>query len=260
MTDEKPKIALVLPLKLKNVLDHLARIKPKEWTAFGKLEPYPWEEGTAYRLTDIDFPKQTNASSSTDVISEDFATFAEQLRSRKEPLNQWKLWIHSHNTMGAFWSGTDKDQMESFKSGNFMMSLVVSTTGMKAAFNLFSPLRGDFDCGILYEDNITSEEELKTYADKLASLETVQEWAGYNKDQPQLPGYNHYRAWERKDYDFPEPAHSRMESAYGAYVVAPKNLSDEEAMLFYELQDAGWEYESIMSQIKADRKLAKSKK
>lgn len=166
-------MALVIPLRMKNILTHLAK-KPLEWTAFGEIEEVKNGRGQYFILKDISFPPQENAGATTDVSGEDYAKFGERMHKEKKDTSTFKLWIHSHNTMNAFWSGTDTTQMETFTSPNstHRLSLVVSSTSeWKACFNLYKPIRLDFDIPIVVDDIVVDQEELDSYQKDLEGNE-----------------------------------------------------------------------------------------
>jgi len=140
MSDTKTlnDVGLVIPLKMKNILDYLAK-KPLEWTAFGEVEEINDENGMYFVLTDIAFPKQENAGATTEVSDDNYADFGVELHKAKKDSSKYKIWIHSHNTMQAFFSGTDLSQMDSFATPNttHRVSLVVSSADeWKACLNL----------------------------------------------------------------------------------------------------------------------------
>jgi hypothetical protein len=178
--DYKPVkgLALVIPIKMKNVLDHLAK-KPLEWTAFGEIEEIR-EDGVQYFiLKDIAFPKQENSGAATELTGDSYADFGATLHREKKDSSKYRLWIHSHNTMAAFWSGTDTDQMESFITPNttHRLSLVVSSTHQwRACLNLNKPVRMDFDLGILFNDCVTDQAELDRYKADLESKEVERKY------------------------------------------------------------------------------------
>lgn len=97
---------------------NLAKSHEIEWTAYAKAEK---TGRNAFHLTDLILPYQENTSGTTEVNATaqeiDGKKFDPTLewrtRDRKieDPQTwrgpEWNVWIHSHNTMSAFWSGTD---------------------------------------------------------------------------------------------------------------------------------------------------------
>lgn len=165
------KLSLIIPLEIKNILDYLVQ-KPLEWTAFAEVEEIKTDDGMYFLVRDLYFPKQENSGSATEIEPKDYAEFGASLAKRKVNTSMVKLWIHSHNSMSAFWSGTDTNQMSDFKSGNYMLSLVVAQSGnWKACFSLFNPLRIDFDMPIIINDNVTDQATLDKYKAELEAVE-----------------------------------------------------------------------------------------
>jgi len=184
------KLGLVIPLEIKNILDYLVQ-KPLEWTAFAEVEEYKADDGMYFIVKDLYFPKQENSGSSTEIDPKDYAEFGSSLAKRKVNTSMVKLWIHSHNSMSAFWSGTDTNQMSDFKSGNYMLSLVVAQGGeWKACFSLFNPLRIDFDMPIIINDNVTDQATLDKYK---AELEAIEKKRTYE--------YTSKKAWWEEEQD-----------------------------------------------------------
>jgi len=162
---------LIIPLKWKNVLDYLVQ-KELEWHAFAKIEKTKVNGNVSYIMSDIYFPKQVNSSTTTE-DNGGTADMAYDLKKRGENLSDWKLHIHSHHTMNAFWSSTDREQHEDWKSGDYMLGLVLSSKGnWKAILNLFDPVRVDVDLDIVINDKVIDQEELDKYKADLEEKET----------------------------------------------------------------------------------------
>lgn len=137
---------LIIPLKIKLLLSKLcAEFNDQEWTMFGKIENLT--DGV-FRLVNIKVPFQKNTSANTEVDDTNLAKFIQELIDEGEDPASWRSWIHSHHSMGAFWSGTDTAQMKSFDMGKqgapYMIHLVVSSkTGkeMMAAISIYHPIK-----------------------------------------------------------------------------------------------------------------------
>lgn len=170
---------LHIPDKIKKALGTLVLSTTREWTAFGKTELF---EG-GVRIVDLKIPHQESGGSSTELSNDDSEKWLEELLEADEDPSRWNCWIHSHNTMGAFWSKTDTDQMDDFNTGgpDYFFHLVVSTLGAKAAFTAFKPfVFTDEDVDIVYEtadiegmDDLLDkyEKEVKRHENKLEKLE-----------------------------------------------------------------------------------------
>ena len=160
-----PQTKLYIPYDVKETLFQLCEKRPLEWTIFGKTEFY--EDGV--RLVDFRVPKQSNSGAHSDVAESDLLNMVEGLANEGEDLSRWNVWIHSHNKLGAFFSGTDTSQMDDFAGLGvpIMFSIVVSVKNNKrellAWASFYKPLRVNVELTVTFErENIreTGMEEL----------------------------------------------------------------------------------------------------
>lgn len=115
------KISIDAPIH--EAIFNLAKSHKIEWTAYAVA---PQTGRNLFHLSDIMLPHQINSSGATeiptavkDVDGTEFdATLEWRTRDRdiKDPAtwrdpSEWNVWIHSHNTMAAFWSGTDWEEI-----------------------------------------------------------------------------------------------------------------------------------------------------
>lgn len=137
-------MALLIPPHIHDILTYVCASFKDEWTMCGKVER---TEDGLYRLVDLKIPKQSNSGASTEVEQGDWA---DMLSEEFDDLDKWIVWIHSHNTMGCFWSNTDYAQMGRFGDEGmpFLISLVVSTKGAQngrcdtlARLSVFNPVQ-----------------------------------------------------------------------------------------------------------------------
>ncbi len=135
MNNFHPKI--VIPSTIDRIITHLTHKIGIEFTLFGKTR---YENG-AIHLIDIRVPEQVSSGADTEISPDALEKFMEELINDDENPKDWNMWIHSHNTMGAFWSGTDTTQMNSFNTGgpDYFAHMVVSTKGRKAALSQYKP-------------------------------------------------------------------------------------------------------------------------
>ena len=80
------------------------------------------------------------------------------------------VWWHSHAKMGAFWSGTDKNTMKEYGSGQWSMFLVVNVKGeYKFRIQMWNPIEAgeDIDLGFINKpDESIPKEILKEVEEK----------------------------------------------------------------------------------------------
>jgi proteasome lid subunit RPN8/RPN11 len=131
---------IIISNKLDKILKHLVKKNPREFTLYGRTRI----EGEDVYLEEVRVPFQESTFSSTDA---DQDTFVDELAEEGlDPLN-WNMWIHSHNSMGAFWSGQDKEQMYEFNKGitQHFFHMVMSEKGRKACYTLYKPFLIEID-------------------------------------------------------------------------------------------------------------------
>jgi hypothetical protein len=232
---------LYIPEDIKTTLHELCKNRDLEWTLFGKTEPY--EDG--YRLVDFIVPEQENGGAHTEIEDTAIETLTEELLTKEEdPLN-WNVWIHSHNTMGAFFSKTDTDQMDDFgKLGiKMMFSIVVSCAAkepkMLAWVSLYNPIRTDLEVNIEFEEESVVElegeaakefEEIDKKAEKLQekleeiSLELLE---FHDQKKELLSGF-----------------YKELDTEIEAKTIAPKVVSyGKKYNKNYYYDDEDWEYD-----------------
>jgi hypothetical protein len=79
-------------------------------------------------VEDIYLLKQECTGSSTDLDPEAVAEFITELIAAGRAPEEIKVFWHSHDNMGCFWSGTDEKTCQSFGNG-WMVSIVVNKKG-----------------------------------------------------------------------------------------------------------------------------------
>ena len=151
---------IILSSEVYHTISSLVACEAREFTLFGKSEP----DGQGnIRVIDIIVPEQESGGAETEVSETNLLATMTALKERREDIEKWNVWIHSHNTMGAFWSGTDTRQMESFNHGKngaqFFYHVVVSTEGWKGAYSIYHPFTHTVDdIPIKYETASTPEQ------------------------------------------------------------------------------------------------------
>jgi hypothetical protein len=161
---------LIISPKVDKALLKLVHSTGREWSAFAKTELV--EDGV--RLLDLRIPHQESSKGGTELSSDDMYNFFIELEEAGEDPSKWNCWVHSHNTMGAFWSTTDTRQMQSFNNGgpNYFFHLVVSTRDRKAAFTSFKPfVFENLDIPIEVEEDEAVQEKNEDLLLQLEALE-----------------------------------------------------------------------------------------
>jgi len=104
-----------------------AREATGEISGLGKVERI----GTDFRISEVRIFEQECTSSETELNNTELSKFFEEIVEQGGDMTEWRLWWHSHATMGTFFSGTDieceKNLMECF--GDYLISMVVNKKG-----------------------------------------------------------------------------------------------------------------------------------
>lgn len=114
---------LVIPADIERKLDTYVQEVDGEIAGMGKVEVR--DDGNLYVL-DIAIYDQEVTAGTADLSPEALAKFQTDLIKRGESPKQWYLWWHSHNTFGAFFSGTDTATIASSTEFDHLVSLVVN--------------------------------------------------------------------------------------------------------------------------------------
>lgn len=126
------KVKVIIPKKVQHQIDYLCReISNVEWSGVlfydteGSIENKENFKVTLKHVFPMD--KGTGGSTEYDLDNDNFINFR---MSHPESL-KWKIGhIHSHNNMGAYFSGTDNDEIEeNSEFHNYYLSIVVNNAG-----------------------------------------------------------------------------------------------------------------------------------
>ena len=128
---------IIIPHKIDKILKKLTKNFDHEFTLFGKTKII----GSEIHILDIRVPVQESTGVDTEVSQDDLEKFLLELVEDNENPKDWNMWIHSHHSMSAFWSGTDRQQMSSFNTGGpeYFFHIVLSNNGRRAAATLYKP-------------------------------------------------------------------------------------------------------------------------
>ncbi len=132
--------------------------KHKERSGLLKVQKIKW----AYIAYDIFFPKQSNSTAYTTFtwdINEELIPYL-QAKNELHAYSDYAVWIHSHHSMNAFWSGTDRDTRKDFASWgcNEFMSVVTSYKKgtheldwifYNCTLDIFKPIDFEYDCEVI---------------------------------------------------------------------------------------------------------------
>ena len=91
----------------------------------GLMTAVPDKEGR-FKLTDVEILKQENTGTTTELDAEAVAEYKMKYAMKYKDERLKFVWWHSHHTMGAFWSGTDENEIEAWKNTSFSLALVIN--------------------------------------------------------------------------------------------------------------------------------------
>lgn len=136
---------ILIPYEIDQTLKHLVtKFIHTEFALVGKTRI----DGQDIYVEELRVPPQESSSGE---VETDKGAFLEELLNADEDPLVWNFCIHSHNTMGAFWSPTDKDKMEQLNKGNtqFMFHMVLSYQNNNfkrlACYTAYLPFRATMD-------------------------------------------------------------------------------------------------------------------
>ena len=174
-----------------------------EISGFGKVVKY----GDKLVITDVEIFKQKVSGAHSDMDDEALAAFLFEKTKAKESLAQWRVWWHSHATMGVFFSGTDTGTIDGSTEFPWLISVVGNHDGdIKARIDVFDPIRctEDLEVEVLEEE----DEELKALCikeikEKVSSVKdtsvTPYKWSDIKNNKG--PKKSHYWGPEYEDLD-----------------------------------------------------------
>lgn len=166
ITDLKTKPAIVFDEEILEAIYKLAEERPNEWYLCAKTEKI---SPTEFKIVDFCVPYQENSKSSTKIptkathkdFEEEFDPTFEWISRDgdiKDPktwkkYSKWNCLIHSHNTMGVFWSEIDQQEMKELAKDrpSTFITLVVNAKKEMLAFVAMPEIGFEFDeCPIQY--------------------------------------------------------------------------------------------------------------
>ena len=122
-------------------LDNMFYIKDKDWYLIQSWAKLAYDEdknevsgiATAvpndkgeYIISDIEILKQENSGTNTELEGDAVTDYKMRYALKHKNPDMKYVWWHSHHTMAAFWSGTDKTEIDAWKNNSFSLALVVN--------------------------------------------------------------------------------------------------------------------------------------
>ena len=91
----------------------------------GLMTAIPQKDGR-FKLNDVEILKQQNSASNTELDKDAVTAYMSKYAMKYNNNNIKFVWWHSHHTMGAFWSGTDENEINAWKNKSFSLALVIN--------------------------------------------------------------------------------------------------------------------------------------
>jgi len=95
---------------------------PGEVGGYGKVS----RRGNSFLIEDVIVLEQSNGHSHNHISQDAIFRFMNQMRKRGLSTEGYNLSWHSHNDFGAFFSGEDKEHIESLANSRFTLSIVTN--------------------------------------------------------------------------------------------------------------------------------------
>ena len=143
-----------------------------EWLAICKTEKV-WE--WHFRMVDMIHPQQRWVGWEVNTTREWMKWTIDYLKEQWEDLAKWNLVLHSHHTMGCFWSQTDNNARLDMNDGRDLMWAVVTAyknewkkmiIDYKGCVNFYKPYNIEIDCHIEAEEDWGYEKLRKLFKKK----------------------------------------------------------------------------------------------
>lgn len=235
------------------------RRSTKEWSWLCKAELINGD----YHVTDIFFPTQKNQTAYTEFTKEPLDELASYLFKKDWNLDSYGkycVWLHSHQKMSAFWSGTDYNTRKSFKdrwSEGFISLVTSQTSGSSncrwvfyhATLDVYSPVEFDIDIDVEVWLPCTQLEERETeeYLEHLESLKKFEESIENLKNNMEVVKNNYWLTDEQieKIIDTAPPVFRWSQTK--TFYTEPESIrlnKDEKIQELYEAEEVTYTYQS----------------
>tara|TARA_R100001082_G_scaffold61493_3_gene34321 strand:- start:5921 stop:6841 length:921 start_codon:yes stop_codon:yes gene_type:complete len=91
----------------------------------GLMTAIPQKDGR-YKIGDVEILKQENSGTNTELDGEAVTEYKMKYAMKYKDKRMKYVWWHSHHTMGAFWSGTDENEINAWENESFSLALVIN--------------------------------------------------------------------------------------------------------------------------------------
>tara|TARA_Y100001973_G_C5117368_1_gene290896 strand:+ start:8 stop:934 length:927 start_codon:yes stop_codon:yes gene_type:complete len=91
----------------------------------GLMTAVPQKDGRI-KISDVEILKQENSATNTELDGDAVAQYTMKYAMKYNNPDMKFVWWHSHHTMGAFWSGTDENEIKAWKNTSYSLALVIN--------------------------------------------------------------------------------------------------------------------------------------
>ena len=91
----------------------------------GLMTAIPQEDGRI-EVGNVEILKQENTGTNTELDGDAVSEYMMKYGMKYNNPNMKFVWWHSHHTMGAFWSGTDTNEIEAWRNKSYSLALVIN--------------------------------------------------------------------------------------------------------------------------------------
>ncbi len=159
----------------------------------GLMTAVPQKDGRI-KVGDVEILKQENTGTNTDLDGDAVAKYTMKYAMKYNNPNMKFVWWHSHHTMGAFWSGTDTNEIEAWKNTSYSLALVINLKEeylFRVSFWRVNglPVEQHIDTTLTIErevPKINITKEMEAQYKELCSNKTTQVFGGYKGYQQSI--------------------------------------------------------------------------
>ena len=110
---------------------------PGEISGFGKADRVRVYDKSMYYMKDIRLLAQKCTSAHTSMDMSGLSSFIIQLDKEKDNIGNWRVWWHTHNDFGVFFSGEDEATIKKLCAKRHLISICINKLGeMTARFDI----------------------------------------------------------------------------------------------------------------------------
>jgi len=195
----------------------------------GLMTAVPQEDGRI-KVGDVEILKQENTGTNTELEGEAVSEYMMKYGMKYNNPSMKFVWWHSHHTMGAFWSGTDVNEIEAWKNNSYSLALVIN---LKEEY-LFRVSFWNMN-GLPMEQHIDTNLTIERKVPKIEITKAMEKQYKELCSNPKQPVYSNtgYGLWNRNSNQrslwartYKQNEELAYEQAYQEFVEVMENAQD----------------------------------